>query len=143
MNGTPPPHLRTKCWMYFPEADCPFYRVTIFSNYSEYHVPIPGQQWSIMCEVSESTYKAVNIDTIIQETEQGLLNTKLLCKEDVIISRFHKRLEYGYPTPFLERDVLFQELNTEFEKYDIYSRGRFGSWKYEVSNQDHSLMLGN
>jgi protoporphyrinogen oxidase len=28
MDGQPPEHLKSKCWMYFPEDDCPFYRAT-------------------------------------------------------------------------------------------------------------------
>ena len=142
MTGSPPPHLASKCWLYFPEDDCPFYRCTVFSNYSPYVCPQPGQQWSLMCEVAESADKPVDASTIIAVTEQGLLNTRLLQPSDVIVSRFHTRLEYGYPTPFYGRDALTAPLHAEFERHDVYSRGRFGCWKYEVSNQDHSLMLG-
>jgi protoporphyrinogen oxidase len=59
LRGQPPEELRTKCWMYFPEDDCPFYRVTVFSNYSPYNTPAPGETWSVMAEVSESEHKPV------------------------------------------------------------------------------------
>lgn len=28
------PHTN-KCWMYYPEEDCPFYRCTVFSHYAK------------------------------------------------------------------------------------------------------------
>lgn len=142
LSGQPSNELRTKCWLYYPESNCPYYRVTIFSNYSSSHVPSPNTQWSIMCEVSESCDKPVNVDTIVQEAEQGLRNTKLIDDSIEILSRYHTRLEYGYPTPFVGRDELCTPLFAELESHHIYSRGRFGAWKYEVSNQDHSLMQG-
>lgn len=52
------------------------------------------------------------------------------------------RLEHGYPTPSLERDAVLKEALPWLRAQNIWSRGRFGSYKYEVANQDHSLMLG-
>eukprot|EP00742_Colponemidia_sp_Colp-10_P001553 GILJ01001667.1.p1 GENE.GILJ01001667.1~~GILJ01001667.1.p1 ORF type:complete len:475 (+),score=55.24 GILJ01001667.1:41-1465(+) len=142
MEGQPPEHLKTKCWMYFPEGNCPFYRVTVFSNYSKYNVAKPGEQWSLMLEVSESSYKHVNHDTILQDCEQGCRNTHLIPEDAVIVTRYHTRLEYGYPTPFYGRDELCKPIFEGLSQNNILSRGRFGAWKYEVSNQDHSMMQG-
>ena len=41
LSGAPPPHLATKCWIYFPEDSTPFYRLTVFSNYSPHNVLAP------------------------------------------------------------------------------------------------------
>ena len=142
LQGQVPAGLATKCWMYFPEDNSPFYRVTVFSNYSPNNVPRPGEQWSLMCEVSESSDKPVNSETVVDEVVQGLINSKLITAEDEIISRWYKRLEYGYPTPWKGRDAVLDPVNEALTSMDIYSRGRFGTWKYEVSNQDHSVMQG-
>lgn len=48
----------------------------------------------------------------------------------------------GYPTPSLGRDAVLKEALPWLKRHGIWSRGRFGSYKYEVANQDHSLMLG-
>ena len=72
----------SKCWLYFPEPDCPFYRATVFSHYAPGNCPPadarlptlclgdgraapaggaaePGPYWSLMFEVSESALKPV------------------------------------------------------------------------------------
>ena len=53
-----------------------------------------------------------------------------------------RRLEHGYPTPSLARDGALEKALPWLREAGIWSRGRFGSYKYEVGNQDHSLMLG-
>ena len=131
-----------KCWMYYPEPDVPFYRVTIFSNYAPANVPSPGEQWSLLCEISESEKKPVNHENVLEETIQGLQQVGLIDNSDQIISRWKTYLPYGYPTPFLGRDELIESIEPILRSMEIYSRGRFGGWKYEVSNQDHSLMQG-
>ncbi len=142
LKGKTPAHLSTKCWMYFPESDCPFYRVTVFSNYSPENVPDPGNMWSLMCETSSSTQKYVDETKIIEQTIEGLRNTRLITPNDKIISKWYFKVNFGYPTPTLDRDRHIHSFWDFLSKHSIYSRGRFGAWKYEVSNQDHTFMQG-
>ena len=95
-----------------------------------------------MLEVSESSYRPVNQDTLLKECIQGLVNTDMVKAEDEIVSTYVRRFDHGYPTPSLEREGVLKELLPKLQDMDIYSRGRFGSWRYEVGNQDHSFMLG-
>jgi UDP-galactopyranose mutase len=139
----------TKSWMYFPEENCPFYRVTYLSNYSPFMTPADNTRgdapfYSLLCETSTSPHKPVNADTIVDETIRGLENAGLLepGEHKDIVSIWHHYADYSYPTPSVERDDILAKVIPWLEDRGIYSRGRFGMWKYEVANTDHTLMQG-
>jgi protoporphyrinogen oxidase len=142
LKGAPGPEVKKKCWMYFPEADLPFYRVTVFSNYSPHNVPGGNGHWSLMAEVSESPAKPVERNRVLDQSIAGMVSSGLIESAGNIVSTWYFRAEHGYPTPSLCRDQALHAILPRLEEYGIFSRGRFGAWKYEVSNQDHSLMQG-
>lgn len=96
-----------------------------------------GPYWSIMLEVSESSYKPVKQETLLADCIQGLINTNLLEPEEEVVSTYVRRFDHGYPTPSLERNGVLDEALPYLRSKDVLSRGRFGAWKYEVGNQDH------
>ena len=138
-----------RCWMYFPEDDCPFYRVTNFHNYAPANVPGPAHEGgahkaAFLCETSFSGHKPEDLSTLMGRTVAGLGNVGLLPARARarIESRFELSVDYGYPVPCLERDLALRTVQPWLEARRIYSRGRFGGWKYEVGNMDHSVMQG-
>jgi protoporphyrinogen oxidase len=134
----------TKSWMYFPEANCPFYRATYLSNYSPHMTPDNERFYSLLAETSYSEFKPVDGRTIVDDTIQGMISSGILKEEDRrdIVDTWLFDAKYSYPTPSVERDDILNEVIPFLERHSIYSRGRFGIWKYEVSNTDHSLMQG-
>jgi protoporphyrinogen oxidase len=141
MAGTPPEDLTTKCWIYFPEDAVPFYRATVFSNYSPNNVPTSSPHWSLMAEVSESPDKPVRQESLIADVIEGFLKCRFIDPATIVTS-WHRRLDHGYPTPWLGRDAVLDPIEKILRAESVLSRGRFGAWKYEVSNQDHSFMQG-
>jgi len=132
-----------KCWMYFPEDNAPFYRLTYFSNYSPNNAP-DQNHFSLMTEVSYSRHREINKSSVINEVIEGLINTGIIEKSwtSDIVSTYVIDVPCSYPVPTLERDAALGMIVPALEKLHIYPRGRFGLWIYEIGNMDHSVMQG-
>lgn len=134
----------TKCWAYF--TDAPFYRLTFFHNYSPNLVPGGdiSKYSSLMCEISYSKYKKENRDSVIEESINALIKNGIIEEGDKkkIISRVIFDLPVAYPIPTLDRDRALKIIQPFLIRHGIYSRGRFGAWKYEIANMDHCFMQG-
>jgi len=132
-----------RCWIYYPEDNCPFYRITYLSRYSPYMAP-DGEHFSIITETSASQWKVEDRHTIVERTIEGLIATGALEETDRarIVDRTLIEAEYAYPTPTIERDFALAIIQPYLMEQGIFSRGRFGAWLYEIGNMDHSVMQG-
>ena len=144
VRGTIPEQFEGLHSFHVPEPDKPFWRLNLPSNVSSGNVPgAPGDYYSMLCEISEPASEPARPRELLEvEVESGLRQLGLLQEKSVVVSRFYSSLEHGYPVPFLGRDELLTEVQTALEQEHVYSRGRFGAWKYEISNQDHAFMQG-
>jgi UDP-galactopyranose mutase len=133
----------TKNWIYFPEPDVPFYRVTYLSNYSPYITPQPDQTL-FLTETSRSPHKPEDAATIVDRVVDGLVDTGLMTEadRDLVVTTWLCSPEMSYPDPSVERDACLGTIQPWLRSQGISSRGRFGAWLYEIGNMDHSAMQG-
>jgi protoporphyrinogen oxidase len=136
----------SRCWMYFPDPETPFYRATYFSHYSPFNVPNGDTEHfsSLMCEVSYRDGDAPDHQRLSDETISALVRSGLLQEGDCdkVVSRYVRDVPYSYPIPTLDRDSALETIQPQLFGLGIYSRGRFGAWRYEVGNMDHSVQMG-
>ncbi|MGH8487982.1 MAG: protoporphyrinogen/coproporphyrinogen oxidase [Gammaproteobacteria bacterium] len=141
LRGEPPPFLDGVHSFHMPEADIPCWRVSFPKNLSPGNVP-PGPHWSILCEISLSLAEDFDFVEAEHQIVGQLRRRGILPPGTKIGSRWHSEMRHGYPVPYLGRDEMLRNAQRALQAMDIFSRGRFGGWKYEVSNQDHSFMQG-
>ena len=141
--GLDRPANSTKNWIYFPEPEVPFYRVTYLSNYSPYITPEPDQTL-FLTETSRSSHKPESADDIVDRVVDGLVATKLMDESDrdLIATTWLCSPDMTYPVPSVTRDESLGVIQPWLRSQDIWSRGRFGAWLYEIGNMDHSTMQG-
>jgi UDP-galactopyranose mutase len=141
--GLDRPAGTTKNWIYFPEPDVPFYRVTYLSNYSP-HMTAQPDQTLLLAETSWSRFKLADAETIVDEVVDGLVRAGLMTEADrhLVVARWLRSPSLSYPVPTLGRDAALGTIQPWLAAHDIASRGRFGAWLYEIGNIDHSFMQG-
>lgn len=130
-------------WMYFPDPGCPFYRLTHLHNYAPDITPGSGQS-ALMVEISTAAGQQPASGELVSQVVSCLMQTDQLKEKnkDKTISTWKYFAPHGYPVPTLWRDKALSEIHSYLERNSVYSRGRFGGWKYEVGNMDHSVMQG-
>ena len=137
-----PEDLKEKTWLYCPEDNCIFYRVTPFSTFSPAHVPDIEKHCSFLCEISYPGEDPLGEADLSKNVLDSLRNSGIIDCDPATTHMYRMMAEYGYPVPTIDRDTILHNVLPELETMGIYSRGRFGGWKYEAANMDHSLMQG-
>lgn len=135
-----------RCWMYFPDAAMPAYRVTNFGHYAAANVPGGSDDLhaSWLCETSfpEGGAGRADVEPVLRGLEAGLAEAGLTAAGDKPCSVWSTVVANGYPVPTLDRDRRLAVVQGWLESCGVLSRGRFGAWRYEVGNMDHSFMMG-
>jgi UDP-galactopyranose mutase len=133
-----------RSWLYFADPAIPFYRVTNFAKYAAANVP-GGDTTRYSSYMTETAYS----DRLPREREghedtvvDALVSTGLLEPDVPIVSVHTIDVEYAYPIPTLDRDAALDVIQPWLMEREIYSRGRFGSWRYEIGNMDHAAKMG-
>jgi protoporphyrinogen oxidase len=133
-----------KSWMYFPQNHAPFYRATNFAKYSPANVPDAdtARYCAYMTEISYSPYKPEARAGLEDRAEAGLRCAGVVEGRPHVASVHVIDIDYAYPVPTLRRDAALGVIQPWLMERGIYSRGRFGSWRYEIGNMDHAVKMG-
>ena len=133
-----------RSWLYFPEESVPFYRVTNFAKYAAANVP--GAETtrfrSYLTETSYSEFRPLAEEELLRRVPAALDEVGLVDESAPVASVHEIDVPYAYPVPTLDRDAALSAVQPWLMNRSIYSRGRFGSWRYEIGNMDHAVKMG-
>jgi protoporphyrinogen oxidase len=142
--GYDAPRSDERSWMYFPDAQVPFYRATNFAKYAAANVPDgdTSRYCSYMTEIAFSDSQPVARQGLEDRVEAALRAAGVIAGQPRVASVHVERIEYAYPVPTLDRDQRLAVIQPWLMDRGIFSRGRFGSWRYEIGNMDHAVKMG-
>ena len=135
--GVDRPNIIDKHWLYFPEKELIFNRISFPMNFSPYTTP--EEKSSLLVEV---TFRDQIVDEkeVVSNVLKDLLDINILDEQDKIEVCDSAVFEYAY----VIYDLKHRENVTAIQKYlienNIVPIGRFGEWEYY--NMDKAILSG-
>jgi hypothetical protein len=95
-------------------------------------------------EVSASDHRPADDSVLAERCVEALVANGILedADRDRIVSVWQLGIPYSYPVPTIDRDRRLAQVEGWLASIGITSVGRFGAWRYELGNMDHSFMMG-
>lgn len=125
-------------WIYFPDADTPFYRVGFPSNFSDGVTP-PGCS-SMYVEFGLRRDETVDLAALERQALDALRRERILAPSDRILARDWIRIDPGYVIFDRARQLAMARVVPELESRGIHLIGRYGAWTY--SYMERALLDG-
>jgi protoporphyrinogen oxidase len=125
-------------WIYFPEADAPFYRVGFPSNFSTTVCP-PGTS-SMYVEFGLTRGEPLDRVRLEGSALEALRREGILAPQDRIAVRDWIRIDPGYVIFDRARQEVLARAVPELERRGVHLIGRYGAWTY--SYMERALLDG-
>ncbi len=125
-------------WMYYPEPEDPFYRVSFPSNMAPSTAP-PGCT-SIIAEVAVDPGSPLDEERVTEDCIRALVRSGIIRDDDPILLKKSYRLSPGYVVYDAHRARSVETIGEYFREKGIVPAGRFGEWRF--FNMDHTIMSG-
>ena len=135
--GVSTPGIIDKHWLYFPEDDLIFNRISFPMNFSKYTTPRDSS--SLLVEVTHRE-TSVDLDSIRDLVLRDLIKTGILDEKDEIKVCDVSAFKYAYVIYDLNHAKNVGIIHDYLERSNVVPIGRFGEWEY--FNMDKALLSG-
>lgn len=110
-------------WIYFPEKEFNFYRVGFYDNI------LNQNKMSLYVEIGFDSDRILDIDQEFEKVINGLKQCNIITNQ-VVREYEYVIMNPGYVHIKPDTVEVLSKLQNKLEKYNIFTAGRYGKWKY-------------
>ena len=136
--GIDRPNLTEKHWIYYPEEDYLFFRVSFPMNKAAGMAPAGTS--SIAAEIAHGNGRSVDRSGVVPRVVEDLRRSGVLQSSDQVVFQDTIDIRYAYIIHDKQRKPAVRAIRAHFKEHEVYPCGRYGDWGYLWS--DEAILSG-